>query len=598
MFLELQGALLAAASTPGMHQPAAADMAYALMTQMQESGKHSLGSGATQTQQYHHMLPAAVAMDESDNDFDEEDSVPDPESFVVSSSDRPETFSVGTTETLFADASVFAPANALFLLDDGQQRTTMATNNESHGGSLAAAMAIASAMRTRPLSKAPSGRATPLAECSVGPSSGSDEGGSDSSGSDSGAEAKQPMVNNESDDEHSNTFFVDPTALASPSTGMYFDNGSDGGFTRFLNMHVDRQQTHGTRTPAFSAAVTSAPLSATTQRAPTAVSAGLLLDSDLLANPMASLGFGASLMSAPAMQSAVSSQTAVPGANPFMLPGSGHGPAPDADPITAAFYRAFGFPAAHGVSLPTAPPAMPQPQQQQQQPGLNPSAAAALASQLARHQLSAASAQLPTAGSAWKSVSIADDSVPPSDTAIPSAAAALASKHQSFGSAVQPSTNNVAASSEALQMMYFSELARRASAAAGDSSGPLPHPPMAAPAAQSLVARHNLATDRLPRTINPSAIDLPPSRSPIPQPPAKRPRIPSTEPSCRVPAPPPRELPLQSSTVAPLKRPKANPPTSQISKRAGHSSTDQKFKDNTVAESDNSASSNSNGHPL
>ncbi|KAJ2793330.1 hypothetical protein H4R20_006569, partial [Coemansia guatemalensis] len=311
MFLELQGALLAAASTPGMHQPAAADMAYALMTQMQEAGKRSAGSGAAQTQQYHHVLPPAVAMDESDNDLDEEDSVPDPESFVVSSSDRPETFSVGTTETLFADASVFAPPNALFLLDEGQPRNAP-TTSETHGGSLAAAIAIASAMRTRPQSKAASGRATP-AESDAAPSSGSDEGGSDGSGSDSGAAsgdeaAKQDVVHNESDDEHSNTFFVDPTALASPSTGMYFDNGSDGGFTRFLNMHVDRQQARGTRTPAFSAAVTSVPLSAATGRtaaaAPTAVSAGLLLDTDLLANPMASLGFGASLMSAPALQPA------------------------------------------------------------------------------------------------------------------------------------------------------------------------------------------------------------------------------------------------------------------------------------------------------
>ncbi|PIA13566.1 hypothetical protein COEREDRAFT_83394, partial [Coemansia reversa NRRL 1564] len=217
---ELQGALLAAATTAGFHQPAATDMAYAIMMQESDANKQRTGSGATQTQQYHHVLPPAVAMDESDNELDEEDSVPDPESFVVSSSDRPETFSVGTTETLFADASVFAPGNALFLLDDGQQPRTTVTGNDTHGGSLAAAMAIASAMRTRPQSSAASGRATPAE--SSGISSGSDSSVSDNGATSSDDTTKQAVVHNESDDEHSNTFFVDPTALASPSTSMYF----------------------------------------------------------------------------------------------------------------------------------------------------------------------------------------------------------------------------------------------------------------------------------------------------------------------------------------------------------------------------------------
>ncbi|KAJ2643213.1 hypothetical protein IW137_002466, partial [Coemansia sp. RSA 1287] len=111
MFLDLQGALLAAASSSAVHQPAA-DIAYALISQMRDADP-------TAVRKHQHVLPAAVAMDDDSDDdvtgtdFDEVDSVPDPESFVVSSSDMPETFSVGTSETLFADASIFAPGNAL-----------------------------------------------------------------------------------------------------------------------------------------------------------------------------------------------------------------------------------------------------------------------------------------------------------------------------------------------------------------------------------------------------------------------------------------------------------------------------------------------------
>ncbi|KAJ2790068.1 hypothetical protein H4R20_007075, partial [Coemansia guatemalensis] len=249
---------------------------------------------------------------------------------------------------------------------------------------------------------------------------------------------------------------------------------------------------------------------------------------------------------------------------------------------------------------------MPQPQQEQQQhqPGLNPSAAAALASQLARHQLSAASAQLPTAASStWKSVPIADDTAQPSDAAMPSGAAALPPKHQPFGVSAQPSAGNVTAPSEALQMLYFSELARRASAAAAGDSGPLPRPPMTAPAAQSLVAHRRHAADRVPRTIDPSAIDLPPARSPAPQNPAKRPRISASEPSCRAPTAPalPRSASLDTSTATPLKRPRPNP-APHMSKRPGNSSVDHAPKSNNSsaasAESESPAAANSNGHPL
>ncbi|KAJ2499549.1 Sodium- and chloride-dependent GABA transporter 1 [Coemansia sp. RSA 2052] len=48
------------------------------------------------------------------------------------------------------------------------------------------------------------------------------------------------ILNESDDDEHSNNFFIDPITLAKSQSGdMYFD---DGGFTRFLRIHVKRQQ--------------------------------------------------------------------------------------------------------------------------------------------------------------------------------------------------------------------------------------------------------------------------------------------------------------------------------------------------------------------
>ncbi|KAJ1930955.1 hypothetical protein FBU59_006873, partial [Linderina macrospora] len=137
------------AQSSAVHQPAA-DIAYALISSLRESahGKDAAASGE----------PDPLGESDNELDFDDEDSVPDPESFVVQSSDRPETFSMSATETLFADASVFAPSNALFLLDEYQRDTRP---------SLAAAVAIASAIKSRPISTAVSsamvsGRASPV----------------------------------------------------------------------------------------------------------------------------------------------------------------------------------------------------------------------------------------------------------------------------------------------------------------------------------------------------------------------------------------------------------------------------------------------------
>ncbi|KAJ1878177.1 Sodium- and chloride-dependent GABA transporter 1, partial [Coemansia sp. RSA 486] len=651
----LHSALLAAASTSTVHPPAA-DMAMALISHL-----HDAGHTETSTSVKH---LADLDSESDDNDFDEEDSVPDPESFVVSSDDRPETFSVGASETLFSDASIFAPGNALFLLDDYQRDSVRRPASGSSVGesrnvqsSLAAAMAIASAIKSRPasgLSALVSGRVSPTHSHSDKDDVDTDSSNSDSAsgssseaepeaGSKSGSplrakqnrsafndglhgmpESKRALPNESDDDEHNRVFFVDPNALTGSSSDMYFD---DGGFTRFLRMHVKRQQERNS--PTATAVIdpsahmrkpsaadiemvdTSPPQSAkesgvkqqhrqgrhdnslvdstddgsqaqrhrrqsamaaihTLPSASATTSSSLPFGTDMSAHSirMSSLPFGFSNSSAlnsfiaPSLDdgqstlgntdsslnlggypgASSSSLTAIPNANPFMLPGNGQGPIMDSDPITAAFYSGFGLQPPPVVSSMAS-------LQSAAAHGLNPSSAAALASQLAQHQqlttaaaaVVAASAQMNNRSNTWRSMTISVDSpmlgntnnntggssqMPPPQSAksdhndVRSMLNALANVsgpgHQSRtnslpAASVHSTGAGNGASTDALQMLYFSQFAPKAD----DSALPLPLSRAATLGSNSGQANGLFGMDvcasdnHIPRTINPSAIDLP-----------------------------------------------------------------------------------------
>ncbi|KAJ2728001.1 Sodium- and chloride-dependent GABA transporter 1, partial [Coemansia sp. Cherry 401B] len=639
---DLQGALLAAAASSAVHQPAA-DIAYALISQMHDAdpaaARKLSAAGSAASRQHQHVLPAAVAMDDDSDDdvagtdFDEADSVPDPESFVVSSSDRPETFSVGASETLFADASIFAPGNALFLLDDFQQQrpaSAAASASAAAAGSDGSAqsdpessehgdsMDTGSSARD---DESDAARANRRAAAPQGPPA------------KPGAARKQAPVHNESDDdEHSNMFFVDPTALSSAaSSGMYFD---DGGFTRFLRMHVKRQQQQQQQLPGSTVTASPIPAATASRRrsshvapmtsggrqssfipAPTAVSGGLLLDSDLLANPAGSLGLSspglgsflgggsgqlsglgmAPMASQPALSSA--GLTAIPNTNPLMLPGSGQGPILDSDPITAAFYSAFGLGSAtQSISLPSvAASSLAHAHQQPPQPvasGLNPSAAAALASHLARQQLSTA------AGS--QHISSESPAVPMFSTSglshqqqhkSPSEQQSQPANQSSTQQSMRRSSS-LAANSEALQMLYFSQLASKAAATAAEGSSALPRAATLAGAPSSL---YGLAapSENIPRTIDPSAIDLPPAAEQAKPKPAplvsKRGR--DSAPDLR--AASGTAATKRPKTAAPRKSPQPQPQPQQPS---GASKEPGSPIDDAAALS--KGGNNSNGHPL
>ncbi|KAJ2724784.1 Sodium- and chloride-dependent GABA transporter 1 [Coemansia sp. Benny D115] len=775
MFLGLHGALLAAASTSTVHQPAA-DMALALISHLRDS-RADAASAATGK----HMvdLDDIISDDEAANDFDEVDSVPDPESFVVSSSDRPETFSVGgggASETLFTDASIFAPGNALFLVDDYQPRASD-LHTPQNGASIAAAAVNAASASQKQVSSGRTSSARSNSSSRSGSSNSSEaeededeeEDGEESEEADeaemtsgaeetseeetsasaaasnilqasksllspltsssgtktattqaggnvmrvvSGSSNKRAMLNESDDDEHNRVFFVDPNTLASSTSDMYFD---DGGFTRFLRLHVKKQQERNSPTASvvidpvahmrkpsaadiemadarqhqhhhhhqsvegmtsdkqgsvqqstimdftqalssgsLNASASSLPMSgvamdtasrgndgmqsrvgrmaslpfaalpssaaavaaAAAAAAPTAVGSGLLLDGDLLgAHTSMSLAFGSSALSsfiAPSLDNSTSgsgfnlstlggqqfSMTAVPNANPFMLPGSGQGPVVDSDPITAAFYSGFGLPVPQPYSA-TGPLGQQQQQQQRAQNQRSGSFSASalgqqhasnsLTSQFTGHQnLSqvaaaavAASAQIAAAGgnrTPWRSMSIssADSDRRPSalsgasaaaaavaaaaaaaaaassqsnmgakkqeggtdvqamlnviNAAVAAAAAANTRSNNSSGVPVVPSSQSrtnsmpivpngsVAAatsSSDAAalqQMLYFSQLA--ASAKGPDPSALGSSGRAATIAGTSVTGSSNLfgmdmSDSNIPRTINPSAIDLP-----------------------------------------------------------------------------------------
>ncbi|KAJ2757731.1 Sodium- and chloride-dependent GABA transporter 1 [Coemansia sp. BCRC 34490] len=722
--------------------------------------------------------------DDGDDEEDEEedadaDTVPDPESFVVSAPDFADAFSVSTSaDTLFCDASIFAPPNALFLLDDYQRDLKVTASNAALGSSgtlarqsgysghysaastdgsvaLSTALAIAAAVSQDNSRLGAAGNrhgqasSSSLAVAGGGASEeqeaaeededdeeednsdedGVSDGDSNSKTSSNGGKStssanggsgsggrRAPMHNESDDDEHNNVFFMDPNALTSASRGMYID---DGGFTRFLRMHVKHQPTRpgagvgGTssrgrrllsasgsnandaasaeqlRRASAAAAVsvsgdvemTDSPLHSASaganagggqtepsQRqshssshqhhsrshrvgdgaalpfipAPTAVSGGLLLDTDLLANPALNSflsptldstgggrfggfginsgvagmlspsqyqqqiaggrgnGFGSAQMgtlhAAPSNASALS-MTAIPSTNPLMLPGSGQGPVGDSDPITNAFYSAFGLPST--TNLPSSVAAALAASLgggvlQSSGSGLNPSAAAALASQLARHQLSTAhrqqqqQQQSTSAGGAGgkkpdhhgnlatnhqlasesRAAAIAGQMPPAAAAAAVSAASASAKTMGDNGAStpssqfptIQPSnypqqqqqqqqlisgaaanTHGTPQGSEALQMLYFTQLASKAAAAAAaaTTTGAENIPRSAAAAFAGVASVHSslyggmgggasvdgrsgsigsgsgrvvspaVGGGAIPRTINPSAIDLP-----------------------------------------------------------------------------------------
>ncbi|KAJ2690740.1 Sodium- and chloride-dependent GABA transporter 1 [Coemansia spiralis] len=652
MFLGLHSALFAAASSTSSaeaavhahqhrhHQPSAAtDLALALISQLQ-------GSAAANIDHCKDSSIAASSIGTSDdddsddevNDFDEVDSVPDPESFVVSSEDCPETFSVGASETLFSDASVFAPANALFLLDDFQRDVRLGSisassasgsSAEHSAGERSDGSASASGdedeeasdcvgaqgarRRSLPLSGTPliaddkQRRSSHMhvAEPSLLGLRKSSTGLSSASVS-SLVGGKQAGIHNESDDDehNSNNFFVDPITLARSKSGdMYFD---DGGFTRFLRIHVKRQQERSSPTTqpiidpaahmrkpepadiemadaqaqASSSSTSSALLAAgmghslphhrpdlgmgigfgSSPPAPpsfpsaarpsvgshsdsaghlrhptlpfpsaTASSAmgagnGLLMGADLLGSPVASLGLSNSALSAfisPSLDdgrfpsSGLSgmngSLTAIPNTNPFMLPGSGQGPILDSDPITAAFYGAFGLP----NSAPAASSTF--------------AAAASLASQLAQvRQMSSSSGATGgdrSGGNSWQAHLNQNDMqrrhsqhqhLGNSDELMQMDRTRCAADINAIFGGPQQSTpqpqqkkfggvaNTVSAvGSDALQMLYLSQLASKVSAGPDAVMGL-----SRAGTQSSLFGLSDGQDDSTPRTINPSAIDL------------------------------------------------------------------------------------------
>ncbi|KAJ2501031.1 Sodium- and chloride-dependent GABA transporter 1 [Coemansia sp. RSA 1972] len=638
MFLDLQGALLAAASSSAVHQPAA-DIAYALISQMRDAD-------AAAVRKHQHVLPAAVAMDDDSDDdvagtdFDEVDSVPDPESFVVSSSDMPETFSVGTSETLFADASIFAPGNALFLLDDFQQRDLRLGATPAAGDDRSTQPQAAAGIRT---SSEGSGNSSDAMDTEASSSADDDESEASSNSSRStssaqragGTTQKQEAVHNESDDdEHSNMFYVDPNMLSSSAaSGLYFD---DGGFTRFLRMHVKRQQQQRSSIDArvrLGATVTASPIpaaTATAQRhsshsgdrqhafipAPTAVSGGLLLDSDLLANPVGLSGTALSPFLAGAGQFSglgmplvsqslsAASLTAIPNTNPLMLPGSGQGPLLDSDPITAAFYSAFGL---TGPTQSIMPSATPMSAHSQPPPahgldpshGLNPSAAAALASHLARQQLSTAAASMHLGGQQTGEAEHAGTSGAGQQGTMFGSLSALhpqaeqqsqSAANHSAPQALRRSSTNVSPSTEALQMLYFSQLASKAAASAAESTSALPRSATLADVTASSSMYGMGGSDNVPRTIDPSAIDLPctkqssPDRSSVL---AKR----SRESPAEVRTNPPSAAPKRARTASAEAKDHDGPaPT--------HSVRRDFVEKAKPALADAKNGNNSNGHPL
>ncbi|KAJ2761163.1 hypothetical protein IWQ56_005315, partial [Coemansia nantahalensis] len=248
----LQGALLAAgAAHSAMARPPAADMAAALISQLRASAKlggEPAGFGGT------------IGVDDSNDEDgvsdasrsgldDDIDDLADPESFVVSSAARPEAVSAGTPALSFPDVqSAFAaassgpgrPSQPQLPSQPPQQQQQQHRHSQRR-------------------------RSSHMSTHSYG-----------------GRLGQLPAHNESDDDEHSNMFFVDPNTMASSAC---FD---DGGFTRFLRLHVEQQQQQQIAAPALTASPLPLPLppaSAVTRTvpAPTAVSGGLLLDVDLLA---------------------------------------------------------------------------------------------------------------------------------------------------------------------------------------------------------------------------------------------------------------------------------------------------------------------------
>ncbi|KAJ2909030.1 Sodium- and chloride-dependent GABA transporter 1, partial [Coemansia aciculifera] len=642
MFLGLHSALFAAASPPSstaaavrshhshslqqqhQHQPDA-DIAFTLIAQLQESAAAAaasidLGKGASSFSTRAIAAGPANSSGDDDDDVsdDEVDSVPDPELFVVSSSDRPETFSVGASEALFADAS-----SSIFMLDDFQRDVRMgsvssgsASSRSSEGGSSGGegsrAYSGSAASCSVSGDEADEGRDCVLLGVQQGvtdcrrqslPSSsnlacsaedkqrrGSHMDNSEAFGSGllrksntglssasvsslaSGQLQQLAGIHNESDDdEHSNNFFVDPTTLAKSTSGdMYFD---DGGFTQFLRIHVKRQQerssptadigigTSGQSLPpptlfgnmdahrpglnlSFGSSASTAPSFPSEARpglgahdlrhsalpfgSSVAGNGGLLMDADLLGSNSALSAFISPSLDdgrfptfgMSGMNGGGGSLTAIPNANPFMLPGSGQGPILDSDSISAAFYSAFGLPNSAPASSSTFA-----------------AAAAAAASSVSSHyahaqrQMASSSA---VAGDRSENLWSASPHLGQGSRQHFQQAHCVADLGVIFGDQQQPqhgqqqrqqrqkelaSSPVSTAGPDALQMLYFSQLAAsNAAAAAAAAAGVVVSESSNALGGgntggsggvqSSLFGMGDGQDDVAPRTIDPSAIDL------------------------------------------------------------------------------------------
>ncbi|KAJ2824785.1 Sodium- and chloride-dependent GABA transporter 1 [Coemansia sp. 'formosensis'] len=421
------------------------------------------------------------------------------------------------------------------------------------------------------------------------------------------AGGQQAAIHNESDDdEHiNNNFFVDPITLAKSKSGdMYFD---DGGFTRFLRIHVKRQQersspttqsiidpaahmrkpepadiemadaqassssslltgmghTHTHHRPELAIGMGFGPSSPAMPSFPSAArpnvgphgdsvgnmrhsalpfapvavpsamggSNGLLMGADLLGNPAASLGFSNSALSAfisPSLDDgrfsssglsgmgASGSLTAIPNANPFMLPGSGQGPILDSDPITAAFYSAFGLPNSAPASSSTF------------------AAASALASQFAQVRQMSSGVGGDRSGSSWPTMSpqLSQNEMQQrhaqhqqlgngADVTQLDQARCAAEMNAIFGGPQQQAqqqqqkgigsvTSSVStADSDAMQMLFFSQFAGKVGSGSDSVMGLSRASALkTSDVHASLFALGDGQDDSTPRTIDPSAIDL------------------------------------------------------------------------------------------
>ncbi|KAJ1917074.1 hypothetical protein H4219_003418 [Mycoemilia scoparia] len=279
------------------------------------------------------------------------------------------TFGCHENNVGMADGSLYTPGNALVLMEDKSENSEMytiknpsssisskntggpksqasGTNGSGGNTSLAAAIAVTAAIRSRAQSASTSGATTPNSESD-------DNSDNDMDGSffDTANDKLQSMLMNESeDDDANNKFFIDPSN-AENIEGACFD----GGFTRFLRMHVQRQeqqQQHGQSH--LSSVLPSPDVAMSAQARSAAAFLNTAAAAAAAAAAMASSSQGSQLVqhqtkpvqaaSTSSMKSSSSNRT---GHNPALM--SGFDQPPDfldpissIDPLTSAFYSTFG----------------------------------------------------------------------------------------------------------------------------------------------------------------------------------------------------------------------------------------------------------------